>query len=155
MTKEITPEKVYESLSVKGDYEEANIDFDEIAKSFSMTKEDYEYGKVLRKAKEKNWRVIFNIHYDVLRELSDQLMIFKKQKISNHQGLFAFIILNFKELDFDWKFFESVRTLRNRNKYEGADVTIEAWKSIELQIDLYINTLTKEIDKRLKNQSTK
>lgn len=150
MAKELSPEQVYGNLSAKGEYEEANLDLDELNKSFSMTTEDYEYGKFLRTAKEKNWRILFNVHYDVLRELCDQLMVFKKQKISNHQGLFAFIILNFKELDLDWKFFEAVRTLRNRNKYEGTDVTMNAWKSIELQMDIYIKTLMKEIESKIK-----
>ncbi|MFO8016790.1 MAG: hypothetical protein R6U32_06820 [Candidatus Woesearchaeota archaeon] len=57
--------------------------------------EDYEFGKSLRKLENPNWRVIFNINYDVLRELCDQLMRFKRQKVSNHRGLFAFMMLKF------------------------------------------------------------
>ena len=108
--------------------------------------EDYEFGKSLRKIENPNWRVIFNINYDVLRELCDQLMRFKKQKISNHQGLFAFIMIKFPDLELDWNFFEAVRTARNQNKYKGADITKEMWKKAEMQIDLYISTLKKEIE---------
>ena len=39
------------------------------------------------------------------------------QKTGNHQGLFAFIMLEFPELDMDWNFFESIRTIRNQNSY--------------------------------------
>ena len=97
-----------------------------------------------------NWRVIFNIHYDVLRELCDQLMRFKKQKTSNHQGVFAFIILNFPELELGWPFFETIRNVRNQNKYRGTDITKEMWKQVEFQIDLYISTLKTELEKKLR-----
>jgi len=149
MPKERTPEEVYEDLSNGGYYEEANLDSDEIKKMMRLSIEDYEYGKRLRKTDTPNWRVIFNIHYDALRELCSQLMRFYRQKISNHQGLFAFIVINFKELDLDWNFFEKVRTIRNQNKYTGKDIDQITWKEVELQIDTYISTIEKESKKRL------
>jgi len=151
MPKERTSEEVYEDLAAKGIYEEANLDKDEVEKIKRLTIEDYEFGKTLNSIENPNYRVIFNINYDVLRELCDLLMMFKKQKTSNHQGLFAFISLNFTELDFDWKFFETVRKMRNHNKYEGTDITKEMWKKVEFQIDLYVSTLNKEIEKRLES----
>src|SRR3989344_2816387 len=117
--RERTPQDVYEELSAEGAYEEAGCDKDEITKIKTLTLQDYEYGKMLKKLQNPNWRVIFNIHYDALRELCDALIRFKQQKTSNHQGVFAFIILQFPELEFDWKFFEIVRTVRNNNKYRG------------------------------------
>src|SRR3989344_7694029 len=133
-----TAEKVYENLSGIGLYEEANLDLDIISKSKTIAMEDYNYGKTLRNMENKNYRIIFNISYDSLRELCDQLMRFKKQKISNHQGLFAFIILNFKELKMDWYLLEKIRKIRNENKYEGKDITEEMWKKIEPKIDDYM-----------------
>src|SRR3989344_394910 len=150
MPKERTPEEVYEDLSIKGLYEEANLDKDEVTKIKNIAIEDYEFGKRLREIKEPNYRVLFNINYDVLRELCDQLMRFKEQKISNHQGIFAFIILNFLELELDWNFFEKIRNLRNKNKYQGTDITKEKWAEVSLQVDIYISAIKKEIDKRLK-----
>ncbi len=149
MPKEKTPEEVYDDLITKGSYEEANLDKDEVEKVKKLTIEDYEFGKSLVGVENANWRVIFNIHYDVLRELCDQLMRFKRQKISNHQGLFSFIVLKFPELDFDWGFFESVRNVRNQNKYKGADISKEIWDKVKFQINLYISTLEKEIVRRL------
>ena len=149
MPKEKRPEQVYSELMDKGAYEEANLDKDEIKKVINLAIEDYRFGKSLRKLAKPNWRIIFNINYDVLRELCDQLMRFRRQKISNHQGLFAFIILEFPELELDWNFFEAVRTARNQNKYKGADITREMWKKAEMQMDLYISCLNKEIEKRL------
>ena len=151
MPKEKTPKEVYDELMTEGLYEEANLDKDEIAKVLKLSVEDYEFGKNLRKISNVNWRIIFNINYDVLRELCDQLMRFERQKISNHQGLFAFIILKFPELELDWGFFEMMRNIRNQNKYKGADITKEMWKKVETQADVYISTLRKEIEGRLKH----
>ncbi|MBU2637971.1 MAG: hypothetical protein KJ955_03295 [Nanoarchaeota archaeon] len=150
MPKEKTPKEVYDGLSAEGGYGEAHPDKAEMEKSIRMALEDYEFGKILRKLRNQNWRVIFNIHYDVLRELCDQLMRFKRQKTSNHQGLFAFIVLEFPELDLDWNFFETVRNIRNQNKYRGADITRDMWKMNEAGLDVYISTLKKELEKRIK-----
>ncbi|MFH0752553.1 MAG: hypothetical protein V1914_03040 [archaeon] len=150
MPKEKTPKEVYDDLSIKGFYEEANFDKNEVEKVKRMVIEDYEFGKSLRKIKSTNWRVIFNIHYDVLRELCDQLMRFKKQKTSNHQGLFAFIILYFPELELDWDFFEIIRNIRNQNKYKGTDISKDMWKQVEFKMDIYISTIKKVLERKLR-----
>ena len=46
-------------------------------------------------------------------------------------------------------FFEKVRTKRNGINYYGERVSYEDWKSIEVQMKIYISTLRKEITKRL------
>ncbi len=150
MSKFKGPDAIYDELLTKGFYVDAELDTHEIKKMLDLAAEDYNTGKDNLKLKTINYRVVFNIHYDVLRELCDQLMRFKKQKISNHQGLFAFITLKFPDLELDWKFFETVRTIRNQNKYEGRDVTKEMWKQIELQFDIYISSLKMKIEQKLK-----
>ncbi|MBU0614658.1 MAG: hypothetical protein KJ601_01045 [Nanoarchaeota archaeon] len=150
MFKERSPEEIYDDLVEKGMYEEANIDKDEIQKIKRLATEDYEYGKMLRSTKTPNWRVIFNIHYDSLRELCDLLMVFKKQKTSNHQGLFAFITINYPELELDWHFFDTIRKARNQNKYMGLDISKEMWKDVEFHMDVYIKSINKEIERLLK-----
>lgn len=149
MAKERTAKQVYEQFSTEGLYEEAHLDKDEIKKVLTMVMEDYQFGKSLRNLKNPSWRVIFKIHYDVFREFCDQLIRFERQKTSNHQGLFAFIILHFEYLELDWGFLENIRTIRNKNKYQGLDISKVMWRSVELQFDLYISTLRKEIEKRL------
>ncbi len=148
MPKERTAKQVYEQFSTEGLYEEAHLDKDEVKKVLTMVMEDYQFGKSLRTFKNPSWRVIFNIHYDVFRELCDQLMRFERQKTSNHQAVFAFIVLQFKDLELDWNFLEKVRTIRNKNKYQGLDISKITWQSIELQFDLYISTLKKELERR-------
>lgn len=151
MPKELTPEEVYDNLITLGLYEEANRDKDEIKKVLVMTAEDYLFAKSLRTAENPSWRIIFNAHYDILRELCDQLMRFKRQKTSNHQGVFAFVVLNFKELELDWLLLERLRTARNASKYQAVGVSKEMWKSVEIQFDLYIPALQKEIKEKLKD----
>lgn len=153
--KEITPEKVFENLSNSGEYEEAHLDKDEVAKVKSMALKDYETRKIIQDSKDPNYRVIFHISYDAFRELCDQLMRFKLQKISNHQGLFAFIVLNFKELEFDWKFLEKIRAIRNQNKYKGEDITEEMWKEVEVPMDNYITKAKNSIEENLESDEEK
>ena len=149
MRKEKNVEQIYGQFSTEGLYEEANLDKNEIKKVLTMAMEDYRFGKQLRKLNDPSWRVIFNIHYDVCRELCDQLMRFKRQKTGNHRALFAFIFLHFENLELDWEFLENIRTTRNKNKYQGLDISKEMWKSAEIQLDLYISALKKEIEERL------
>lgn len=149
MVKELLPADVYDSLVCKGYYEEANLDLDEVKKNLEMALEDYAFGQSLRKLPNPSWRVIFNLHYDLLRELCDQLLRFNNQKCSNHQGVFAAVVLYFKDLELDWNFLERIRLARNRNKYEGLDVTKEMWLKVQLQFDLSISVLKKEIENRL------
>ena len=63
--------------------------------------------------------------------------------------MFAFIILNFPDLELDWNFFERIRIVRNENKYQGTDITKEMWMKAELQIDLYISVIKKELEEKL------
>ncbi len=83
------------------------------------------------------------------RELCSQLMRFSRQKTSNHQGVFAFIILKHQELGLEWGFFEILRNMRNLNKYEGADISKEKWKSVEFKVEGYIKILRIELERRL------
>lgn len=150
MAKEKTPKQVYEDLSAKGEYAEANFDKDEAGKAVRMALEDYAFGREIRNLKSQNWRVIFTTNYDALRELCDQLMRFRRQKTSNHQGVFAFVVLEFPGLELDWAFFEKIRTIRNHNRYLFTDISREMWKGVEAQFDVYISTLRKELERILK-----
>jgi len=150
MPKESEAKELYRQLAREGVYEEAHFDPVEMKKVVQMVEEDYAFGKRLRELPKPNWRVIFNIHYDVLRELCDQLMRLKRQKCNNHQGVFLFVFLHFPDLELDWPFLEKVRTVRNQNKYKGLDISLKMWKEIELKLDLYIATFQKELNSGVK-----
>jgi len=142
-------ENVYDELISNGFYEEAQVDKAEISKVLMMKKEDYMFAKRWKQDKNANWRLILKTYYDILRELCDQLIHFKNQKTSNHQAVFAFIILHFPELELDWELLERIRLMRNDNKYRGVDITQQMWKSIELTFELYISAVQKKVEELL------
>lgn len=145
----LSPKEVHDNLSSRGEYEEAHLDLGIIHQILTMLKEDYAFAQRIKKEKNPRWRVIFNAYYDLLRELCDILLLFKKQKSSNHQGVFALIILKYPELEFDWELLERIRTMRNESKYRGKDISQNQWKSVELQFDLYIKALISHIEEKL------
>lgn len=143
-----TPKSVFQDISSKKGYIKSEFDAEEVKQVFAMILEDYEFGRRLRHIENPNWRVIFNIHYDVVRELCGQLMQMKGMKTSNHQGLFAFISLNFPDLN-EWDFFETIREMRNRNKYMALDISKGMWDQIELNLDLLVSSIVNPIKELL------
>lgn len=111
----------------------------------SITQEDLEYLEFLLKQKTINWRIIYTLHYDILRSLCEALIQSDGMKVSNHQETFAYVCIKHPQLEFDWNFFEKIRTARNRNKYEGKDIFKNDWKEIDIQMKLYIDTLIKSV----------
>lgn len=106
---------------------------------------------VLSTTKESNgWSTIYKLHYDVLRELVDAFLCFDKIKSSNHQCAFTYLCEKHTDLEFDWNFLEKIRTKRNGIQYYGTPVNYKDWKEIELQITLYINTIKKAVEAKLK-----
>lgn len=147
--RKLSPKEVYEELSARGEYEEAYFDAVVVKQVLIMLKDDYAFAQQIKKNKNPRWRVVFNAYYDIFRELCDLLLLSKQQKSSNHQGVFAFIILNFPELEFDWELLEQVHKMRNESKYGGKDINGVMWKSIELQFELYISALKNALEQLL------
>ncbi len=97
-----------------------------------------------------HWNALFKIHYDILHQLSEAFILFDRMKVKTHECLFAYLCEKHPELDFSWEFLESIRIKRNRSIYYGEPVQYIDWKRVELQLNLYINTLKKMIEKKLK-----
>jgi len=148
----LSAKEVYEDSAAQGLYEESGFDAEEVKKVLHMAMEDFAFAKKMKVENDPSWRVVFNAYYDVFRELCGLLLRFKKQKSSNHQAVFAFIVVYFKEFDFDWQLLEQIRTVRNNNKYQGLDISKNMWKSIEMPLEVYIASLKKEIGRRLEEE---
>lgn len=130
-----------------------DIDIEKVKSMVEIAKSDSESGQALKKnlSKEsRQWSSVFKLYYDALHELVEAFLHFDKIKIENHQCLFAYLCEKHPQLELDWDFFEKVRTKRNGINYYGIAVTQEDWKEIELQMILYIKTLKKAIEKRIK-----
>jgi len=100
--------------------------------------------------KDEDWNIILKAGYDVLHCITEAFIYFDKIKVERHECLFVHIIEKHPELDFDWNFLDRIRTVRNRSIYYGRPATYEDWKSIEFQLNLYINTLKKKVEEKLK-----
>lgn len=132
----------------------AEINTDKISTMLELSQSDIEAANMLLKANQGgnfHWNTIYKLYYDALHSLVEAFLIFDKIKSRNHQCLFAYLCVKHSELDFSWNFFEKARTKRNGISYYGQPVNKKDWKEIEVQMKLYINTLKKEIEKKLKN----
>lgn len=132
------------------------VDIRKIRSIINLANADLDFVRSLTKTTSKEssgWNLIYKIHYDCLRQLTDALVLFDKVKSSNHQCVFAYLCTNHQDLELDWNFFEKVRTKRNRMQYYGTPANYNDWKEIEMQMNLYINTLKKELEKKLKDNN--
>lgn len=124
----------------------------DIRKIVSMLKIAEEDAQLIIDAKKRNSiNSMFKLYYNNMHTLTEALIRFDKVISSNHKCLFAYLCSKNKYLDLDWNFFEMLRIIRNGLCYDGIPVKETDWKNIEFQFKVYINTLKKEIQKRLKN----
>ena len=100
--------------------------------------------------KSPKWSVVYTLHYDSIRELVEIIALLDNRKIANHQCLFAYMCKNHPELDLDWNFFEKIRTKRNGLDYYGRLIAYEDWKEVEAQMKVYINSLRKAVEEKIK-----
>ena len=143
-----TKEQAYKDCKADGFFIQTEIvDIEKIKSTLKIAEEDLEAAK--DGIKNKRWNPAYKLHYDVLHELVESLLLFDKIKSINHQCLFAHLCMKHPELELSWDFFEKVRTKRNGINYYGEPVTEKDWKEIEVQINLYINTIKKGIEKKL------
>ena len=143
-----TKEEAYkECLSNNLIIQKEEIDIDKIRSMVQIVDEYLESGK--DDLIKKRFNSAYCSYYDVLRELVEAFLLFDKVKSLNHQCLFAYLCINHLELELDWNFFEKIRTKRNGINYYGDPVNEKDWKEVELQFNLYIDLLKKEIKKKL------
>ena len=99
----------------------------------------------------KGWMNVYTLYYEALRICAEALLFLGNVKSDNHQCLFAALCIKCAALELDWDFFERIRTKRNGINYYGQQITLKDWKSIEVQMKLYISTLKEEIEEKIKN----
>lgn len=154
MPKFKTSKEVFESCQNDGFYKDQSApDLDEIRTMIDLGL------SILRQAQKLipltpqgsiDWTVIYTMHYDALHQFTDAFLSFDRIKSTNHQCLFAYLYEKHPELEFDWAFLEEIRTRRNGAHYHGTPIKYEDWKKKEVQFNLYINTLKKAVEEKLK-----
>lgn len=80
---------VYENLSAEGEYKISVIDLDVIKKMISTAVGDSHYIDFLLKQTYINWRIIYTLYYDVLRELCEALIRLDGIKVRQPSGMFC------------------------------------------------------------------
>jgi len=128
-------------------------DIEKIKATLKIAEGDIESANFIKKnlSKQSNqWNSVYKLYYDALHELSESYLRFENIKIDNHQCLFAYLCEKHQELEFNWDFFEKVRTKRNGINYYSTPISSEDWKEVELQFNLYIKKLKEEIERKLR-----
>lgn len=153
MRKSKTLEETYQTCVADGYINEIReVNYDKIKSLMQNAETSLRTAKIVIKAiseKDKEWMSVFLDHYDALRICAEALLQFDRLDIPNHECLFASLCIKHPELEFDWDFLNKVRKKRNRVNYYGEHVTYDDWKDAELQFNLHIGALKKEIEKRL------
>ena len=156
MHKPETQQERYARCSVEGSFVPvAEDDFGQIRTMLTLSLRDWQGVKNWITKSDKDgpeWNGIFKLHYDVLHQLAEAFLLFSRMKIKTHECLFAYLCEKHPELEFDWNFLEDVRKKRNRSVYYGEPITYSVWKRAELQINLYISTLKKLVEEKLKTE---
>ena len=146
--------EVYDKCLADGTVIKLNdaVNNEKVRKMLLLVESNNEIAQKSAKSADKNsitWNTIYNLHYDALRELVEAFLVFDSVKIVNHKCLFAYLCINHPELELSWEFFEKVRTSRNGINYYGQLVSYDDFKEIQVQLNLYVSTLKKEIEKKL------
>ena len=154
MYKERTQKNIYEKCENEGSFLPTNeIEIGKIKSMLKIALTDLESSNEwIKKASKESgqWNAILKINYDILHLLVEAFILFDKLKITTHKCLFVYLCEKHPELELDWNFFEKIRTIRNGSVYYGKLITYKDWEETELQLTLYINTLKKEIELKLK-----
>lgn len=151
MPKFKTSEECYDLCQTKGFFEKKEeINIEKVKSNLKIAEEDLASAKDA--VKKERWNSAYKLFYDVLHILVESYLCFDRIKSLNHQCLFAYLCINHSKLELSWEFFEKIRTKRNGINYYSQPVTHDDWKAVELQFNLYISTLKKEIEKKLEEK---
>ena len=96
-----------------------------------------------------DWTFVFRDYYESLRGLIEAYLLLDGIKADNHQCNNAYLCFKHPELELDWDFLEIIRLKGNAINYRGQLLKHDDWKSLKLKFELHINTLIKEIEKKL------
>lgn len=153
MPEYLTQEEAFLKCKKEGNFiVREDIDKAKIASTVIIADADLDSANTIKKnvdKKSSQWNTVYKLNYDALHELSEAFLRFDKIKIEKHQCLFAYLCEKHPELEFNWEFFEKVRTKRNGINYYGTPITYEDWKEVEVQFNIYIKKIKEEIKGRI------
>ncbi len=153
MPKLKTKEEAYELCLSEGHIQhKEEINLEKIKSLIENAEINTNSSNLLAKAIDKSakeWMNVYTLCYDALGIYAEALLLFEKIESNNHQCLFAALCLKYAHLELEWDFFESLRTKRNGINYYGERINHHDWRSIEMQMKLYLSTLKEEVKRKL------
>ncbi len=129
-----------------------DIEKEKIKSTLEIAESDIESAEDIKQKLAKGsrqWNTVYKLYYDAFHELAESFLSLEKVKIDNHQCLFAYLCEKHPELEFNWDFFEKVRTKRNGINYYGTPVNFDDWKEVDIQFKFYIKKLKSVIKEKL------
>ena len=153
MPKLKTIEETYDFCLAQGNLQNLEeINVEKISSLLKNANTNLSSAQILTKSLNKDsleWLNVFTLSYEAFRIYAEALLLFKKMSSSNHLCVFSALCLKYPELELDWYFLERIRTKRHGLNYYGESISYQDWKSVELQLKLYLSLLKKEIEQRL------
>ncbi len=152
MPKYLTQKEAFQKCNKEGKFIPLEgIDIAKIKSTLKIAESDILSANILKNSSQ--WNSIYKLYYDALHELTESFLRLERIKIDNHQCLFAYLCEKHEELEFNWEFFEKIRTKRNGINYYGTPIAFNDWKEVELQFELYAKKLIQEVNTHLKQQN--
>jgi len=148
-----TLKEAYEECKSKGSYRQLEeVNAQKVKSLIENAQVNLNSANIIANAidkKAKEWMNVFILHYDALRIYAEGLLHLKSIDSGHHQGIFAALCTTYPSLELSWEFLEEIRTIRNGINYYGKHISYEDWKKHQVQIILYLDTLRKELEKKL------
>jgi hypothetical protein len=147
--REKTVEDFYDQYLSEGRYEESTANRDTLKAQYASVQCLQGFAKRLKTIDMPHFDALYNAYYDILVKLCH--LIVKTQNITTEsdQAVFAFIAVKFPELELDWGVLESLRIKQQERQHNNHEILKDEWKQLELQFEIYIQTLTKELEKKI------
>ncbi|MCB9358346.1 hypothetical protein H6503_00285 [Candidatus Woesearchaeota archaeon] len=148
---------VYEKCIIDGSIQELEESDVEKAKTMlKLSKRDYVSFHKIQKiiAEDRNYSFLWKDLYEIIHQIVQGIFLLEKVKSNNHQCLYAYLCMKHKDWELDWNILETMRIVRNNIQYEGHPVSKESWNEYKLKFELYIQFLTKKLEKMILSFST-
>ncbi len=146
------PGKVYKLCMSTGNIKEKQPDIELIKSIKNVAERGLEFIKDKAKSVSKDsyeWTFVFRDYYESLRGLVEAYLLFEGITADSHQCKYAYLCFTYKELELNWEFLETIRLKRNAINYRGQLLNYTDWKALQLHFELHINTLKKEIERKI------
>ena len=117
------------------------------AEIIKLVKHKLEFWKKVMNIAEDYPTILIEAHYELIKELLTALVNQDGFKSETHDCLFYYVEEKYKDLELDFDFLHELRRTRNEIDYRGIKLPKDAWKGLNLKINLTINYLIDYLEK--------